>query len=100
MGVWQPGPGATNGNDSYFGWSDTVGVEADLLDGDDLFHGGNGDDDVDGGAGNDSIHGAKGNNILAGGDGNDRIDAGNGSNTISGGASGTTRRVRAMLRGM
>jgi len=68
-GVWNPGPGATGGNDRYQG--DAAANIADGLAGDDVLDGGDGNDTLAGGQGNDTLIGGAGNDTLQGGSGVD-----------------------------
>ena len=89
MGVWIPGPGPTNGNDTFNGdGSNEIadgGKGNDTLNGNggnDTLQGAEGDDALSGGAGDDILHDSFGSNTLSGGDGNDRLD---GNGVLNGG---------------
>ncbi|HJS79150.1 MAG TPA: calcium-binding protein, partial [Vitreimonas sp.] len=75
MGVWTPGPGPTDGNDTFVG--DGTNEMAD---------GGAGDDTLQGEGGNDTLIGGLGADTLNGGAGGDNLDGGVGADTMSGGA--------------
>jgi hypothetical protein len=67
MGIWTPGPGATEGNDIFVG------------DGtDEIVNGLGGLDTLTGNGGNDTLSGGSGNDTLQGGAGNDTLDGGTG----------------------
>ena len=67
MSTWNPGPGPTSGNDTFYGDN---GV--------DVVNGGGGHDTLYGGGGNDQLRGGAGNDVLQGGAGQDMMwgDAG------------------------
>lgn len=102
--TWNPGPGATAGNDTFTG--DDAANLADALGGGDLMNGLGGDDTLVGGAGDDTLEGGVGqdslrggadndvlfdsefsafNDLLMGDGGNDSINGGLGANTLLGG---------------
>jgi Ca2+-binding RTX toxin-like protein len=58
MGVWEPGPGPTAGDDLFIG--DAANETVDGLAGNDTLEGGQGDDTLEGGPGNDVIDGGVG----------------------------------------
>ncbi|MCC6920959.1 MAG: hypothetical protein IT548_17315 [Alphaproteobacteria bacterium] len=60
MALWTPGPGATDGNDTYV--ADSGGGYAFALAGNDTLTGAEGDDQLEGGLGDDSIDGGAGSN--------------------------------------
>jgi Ca2+-binding RTX toxin-like protein len=81
MGVWNPGPGASEGDDTFTG--DATDEQASGLGGADLLNGGAGNDTLSGGAGVDTLNGEIGNDTLIGGAGADALDGGDGTDTAS-----------------
>jgi Ca2+-binding RTX toxin-like protein len=73
-GVWTPGLGPTNGDDTFIGGPDRDEVS-----------GGSGNDHLEGGDGNDELNGDAGDDYLAGGPGYDRLIGGEGDDTLVGG---------------
>jgi Ca2+-binding RTX toxin-like protein len=69
MGTWNPGPGATAGNDTFAG--DANNDTADGLAGNDTLLGNGGDDVLIGNAGNDWLIGGAGLDSFFGGPGDD-----------------------------
>src|SRR5262245_35183467 len=67
MSTWNPGPGATNGDDLFQGDSDAPNT-------------------ADGLGGNDNLNGGQANDILIGNDGDDHLAPGFGDDVASGGA--------------
>ena len=94
-GTWNPGPGATAGNDTFTG---TVGGDnANGLGGNDSLSGLAGADTLFGGLGADTLLGGTENDILAGDNGttdslggNDYIDGGDGNDSLYGNAGNDT----------
>ncbi|MGZ9107262.1 MAG: tandem-95 repeat protein [Micavibrio sp.] len=72
------------GNDQFAGSAHADKVYGGA--GNDYLSGGGGDDILDGGAGDDELYDLQGNNTLIGGEGNDTIYSVYGNNTIIGGA--------------
>ena len=62
MGTWNPGPGATTGDDTFTG--DGTNEVANGLDGNDTLNGNDGDDTLTGGLGSDILNGGNGNDTL------------------------------------
>ncbi|MBR0648961.1 hypothetical protein GXW78_04755 [Roseomonas terrae] len=88
-GNWTPGPGPTDGDDSYTGsnsWNVADGEGGnDTLLGEgasDLLYGGDGDDSLLGGTGDDVLIGGRGDDVLSGGTGNDLLVGGSGDDTF------------------
>lgn len=87
-GSWTPGPGPTNGDDSYVG---TAGVNvASGADGNDTLLGEGAGDILSGDAGNDSLLGGAGDDLLFGGDGDDVLIGGAGDDFLTGGEGSDT----------
>jgi Ca2+-binding RTX toxin-like protein len=84
MGVWNPGPGPTAGNDTFFG-----GPTAEVVDGgggNDQLHGSGEGDQLSGSDGNDQLHGNGGNDVLNGDIGDDFLNGNIGVDTYIGGS--------------
>jgi hypothetical protein len=87
-GRWTPGPGPTNGDDSYPGTGGRNVVSGEG--GDDTLRGEGDGDILSGEAGNDSLLGGTGNDVMAGGDGDDVLIGGAGDDVMAGGAGADT----------
>lgn len=83
MSIWLPGPGPTNGNDSFVG-SGTNDKNIDALGGNDTIEAGGGNDTVHGSDGDDRIKGGTGDDILYGDAGDDWLDYPDTSNIDNG----------------
>jgi Ca2+-binding RTX toxin-like protein len=81
MGVWTPGPGPTNGNDTFVG--NGTNETADGGAGNDTLNGNGGSDTLIGGAGNDTLNGGAGADTLVGGDGDDIYDVDNAGDIVT-----------------
>jgi len=88
MGTWNPGPGATSGNDTFLG--DGANDAADGGDGDDIIYGRQGNDGIEGGANDDMIYGGDGDDTLIGDAGADYLEGGNGIDVLNGGLGADT----------
>ncbi len=75
---------ATDNADTINATLDTVGINADAGDGDDLVTGGTGSDTIDGGAGSDTLSGGAGADSITAGDGDNTINVAQGD-TVTGG---------------
>lgn len=85
-GTWYPGPGPTDGDDSFIG-SDSEDILGFDEDGFPLYpYGGPGNDTLDGRGGDDCLIGGEGDDSILGGDGNDILAGGADNDTLLGGA--------------
>jgi serralysin len=90
MGVWTPGPGPTEGADTFVG--DGTGETASGLGGNDVMNGNGGNDTLNGGGGNDTLNGGLGVDTANGEAGDDTFVyvIGDGNGSINGGADSDT----------
>jgi Ca2+-binding RTX toxin-like protein len=77
MGLWAPGPGATDGDDTFTGNASP-----------ETANGGGGDDILNGNAGNDALSGGVGNDVVNGGADNDTLTWDGGSSDVLDGGDG------------
>lgn len=80
----------SNFNDSLNGGSDSIGINAEGRDGNDVMSGGSGNDTFLGGTGADTISGGSGDDYIDGGDGDDLLTTGEGQDTLIGGGGNDT----------
>jgi len=80
--MWNPGPGATAGDDDFVG--DESNDRAEAQAGDDVLYGAGGDDVLYGEAGDDHLMGGDGSDYLDGDEGTDLLEGGAGDDALMG----------------